>query len=175
VRRAASEGKRELRSPAESGPAVPVTPAEKQLLRAFLDSEEWADEFLPQLIESGDAVGLTAEGLFHRMLQARSRGEKLEMQEVEESMTEPERRLVYDALMHSGEPLDRAQVTACLAALRRRRLERDRHALQVQIQSAERDKNVPRLNQLLVDKANITRQLTELERGAKNFSQNETK
>jgi len=164
LRRAASEGRREIRA-AAALPASQATPAEKQLLKAFLDSDELAEEFLAKLIEDGDTAGLLTDGLFRRILKARTGGEKFELREIEDSLNADERRLVYEALLQSGDPPGRGQVSSCVRALRRRRLERQRAALQNEIQAAERNKDGPRLAQLLAAKANLAKELVKL-RGA---------
>lgn len=161
LRRAASEGRREIRVTAAL-PPTQTTPAEKQLLKAFLDSEELADEFLPKLIEDGDTAGLVTDGLFRRILSARSAGEKLELNQIEESLNPEEHRVAYEALLQSSESSSRDDVSNCVRALRRRRLERERHVLQSEIQAAERDKDTPRLAKLLGDKANLAKELAKL-------------
>lgn len=161
LRRAAVEGRREIRASA-AVPVSHVTPAEKQLLRAFLDSDELAEEFLAKLIDDGDIAGLVTEGLFRRIHQARSGGEKFEVSRIEESLDADERRWVYEALLQSVDSPDRAQVAACVRALKRRRLERERDVLQSQIQAAEREKDSPRLAKLLGDKTNLAKELAKL-------------
>ena len=163
LRRAASAGRREIKGPSADGAAASAaTPAEKQLLRAFLDSDELTDEFLPKLIEDGDTAGLVTDGLFRRMLSARGGGNKLDLGEIEESLNAEEKRLAYEALLQSGEAPSRNDVSNCVLALRRRRLERERHAIQNEIQAAERDRDLDRLAKLLEDKANLTKELSKL-------------
>lgn len=121
-----------------------------------------AEEFLAKLIDDGDIAGLVTEGLFRRIHQARSGGEKFEVSRIEESLDADERRWVYEALLQSVDSPDRAQVAACVRALKRRRLERERDVLQSQIQAAEREKDSPRLAKLLGDKTNLAKELAKL-------------
>lgn len=163
LRRAANEGRQEMQVRPEAA-AVKVSPAEKQLLRAFLESEELADELLPGVVENGDCEGLATEEIFKQVLAARGRGEKIEVTRLEESLSAEERRLIYEILLKPGEAPDREQAQACCVALRRRKLEREREKLQAAIQAAERGQGRTRLAELLEAKANLVKQLGKLKR-----------
>jgi DNA primase len=154
LKRAASEGRKEMRA-AEASQAIGASPAEKQLLRAFLASEELANEFLPKLVEEGDCVGLPTEGIFKQFLEFRRRGTKLEISALEDSFSTEEKRLLYDCAFASGEAADEKAVLGCCRALRRRRVERERQKLQNDIQVAARDHDQPRLAELLRAKAKL--------------------
>lgn len=164
LRRAAGAGRREIQAPA-AFPASKATPAEKQLLKVFLDNEELALEFLPKLITEGDTAGLVTENLFRQILTARSRTEKFDPSLLEDSLNPEERRLVYELLVSPGEAGDHGQVRGCVNALRRRKLERESERLQSAIQTAEREKDSTRLGELLLAKANLAKELVKL-RGA---------
>ncbi len=161
LRRAAGEGRREVRIQAEAA-AAKVTPAEKLLLRAFMESEELADEFLAQLVESGDCEGLAMEGIFKGLLEARREGESMELSRLETRLSSEERRLFYESAFWTGETPERDEALACFQALRRRRAERDRERLQMEIQVAEREKDLPRLAKLLDAKAKLGKELARL-------------
>ncbi|HEV2348720.1 MAG TPA: DNA primase [Terriglobia bacterium] len=161
LRRAAGAGRREIQAPAAL-PVSKATPAERQLLKVFLENEDLAFEFLPNLIKEGDIAGLATENLFKQILSARSRGEKFDPCQLDESLNPDERRLVYELLMSPGGARDRAQVQGCANALRRRRLERESEQLQAAIRAAEREKNSALLGKLLEAKGDLTRQLVKL-------------
>jgi len=161
LKRAASEGRKEMRAP-EASQTIGAGPAEKQLLRAFLASEELANEFLPKLVEEGDCVGLPTEGIFKQFLELRRRGEKLEISAIEDSFTPEEKRVLYDCAFATGEAVDEKAVLACCRALRRRRVEREREKLQSEIQAAEREHDQPRLAELLQAKTKLVKELTQL-------------
>ncbi|MBI1984462.1 MAG: DNA primase [Acidobacteria bacterium] len=161
LRRAGGEGRREIRLQADAA-ATKVTPAERQLLRAFMESEELADEFLAPLLESGDCQGLATEGIFRRLLVARREGETIELSRLEAQLSPEEQRILYESAFWSGEPPDREEVLACLRALRRRRAEREREKLQLEIQAAEKEKDQARLAKLLEAKAKLAKELAHL-------------
>jgi DNA primase len=158
LRRAAVEGRREIRIQGDAALAK-ATPAEKQLLRAFMESEELADEFLAQLVESGVCEGLVTEGIFRRLLEARCEGESIEPSRFEGRLSPEEQRLLFESAFWSGEPPDRSEALACFQALRRRRAEREREKLQMEIQAAEKDKDLARLAKLRESKVKLDKEL----------------
>ncbi len=164
LKRAAGEGRRAIRVPTPL-PASHATPAEKQLVRAFLESKDLAGEFLAKLIEEGDTAGLVTEGLFKQILDARSQAGEFNLAQLEDSLNPDERRLVYEVLLSPAETADHHQVLACTRALRRRKLEREAEKLQAAIQAAEREKDSTRLAELLPAKAKLAIELAQL-RGA---------
>jgi len=163
LRHAASEGRREIQVRREAA-SVKATPAEKRLLRAFLESEELADEFLPKLVESGDCEGLTMEAIFTRLLAARRRGEKVELGRLEDWLSPDDQRLVYESVLGPGEVPDREEVLACYRAVRRGKAEREREKLQAAIQVAEREQDQGKLTALLKAKAKLVKELAQLKR-----------
>lgn len=164
LRRAAGAGRREIQAPAAL-PASKATPAEKQLLKAFLENEEIALQFLPKIIAEGDTAGLVTENLFKQILSLRSKAEKFDPSQLEDLLNPDERRLVYELLVSPGETGDHEQVRGCANALRRRKLERESEELQTAIRTAEREKDAPRLGELLQAKASLAKELVKL-RGA---------
>ena len=89
----------------------------------------------------------------------------MEVSRIEEWAGAEEQRLAFGSLFDSGEVPDAEQVSSCLRALRRRKIERERDRLQVSIEAAERSKDVARLGQLLQDKARLMKELSRLARG----------
>jgi DNA primase len=163
LKRVATQGQKELAVPPERL-ATPAGPAEKELLRAFLASQELADEFLPELVRSGDAQGLPTEGVFKQLLALRERGEALDVTRLEESLSPEEKHLAYEAALASGDLPDRDHVRACLNALRRKRLERERDGLRSAIEAAVREKDNARLTELQKSKLQLDRDLRSLGR-----------
>ena len=164
VRRAAGEGRPAIQTQAGTATAK-ATPAEKQLLRAFMESEELADEFLAKLVEEGDCAGLVTEAVFRQLLEARRRGEKIELSGLKEWLTPEAERLVFECLFDAGEVPEREQALACYRALRRRTAERERDRLQAAIQEAERAQDQKKLAELYAAKAKTEKELRELGRG----------
>jgi len=105
LKRAAGAGHGEIRRPADSV-SPRVTPAERELLRACLESRETAEVVLPVVVETGAAQGLAGEGIFTRLWEACQRGEPLDLTSAEVNLSEVERKLVYEALFSPGDPVD---------------------------------------------------------------------
>jgi DNA primase len=140
-------------------PKTQATPAEKKLLRAFFDSDEMAGEFLARLVTSGACEGLAAEGIFRRLFELYTDGEKLEINHVEEWFDGPAQRLVYESVMESSETPSREVLSGCVLSLEKRRGLRERERLQREIQAAEREGDLARLNQLRAAKARVDKEL----------------
>jgi hypothetical protein len=163
LKRAAAESRGELQIKPETAAPKP-TVAERQLLRAVLESGELADEALPVIVAEKLVEGLVTETLFRRLAEARQQGEKLEVSRLEEWAGDEGQRIAYSSLFDSGEAPGREEAAACLTALRRRRIERERNQLQGAIAAAERDKNTEQLTRLLQDKAKLLKELAALGR-----------
>jgi len=174
LRRAAAEGRRELHVQ-EGREAVRATPAEKKLLRAFFESEELADEFLPQLVESGDCVGQPSENVFKELWEMRQRGEKLDAARAESWPNEEIQRLIYESLFAPGAVPDRQQVLESLRALRRKKVESELNRLQDAIRAAEREKDSAKMAALLGAKAKLDKEFKAVNLGPKKLAQGQTK
>ncbi len=164
LKRVATQGRKEMGVSSESvgGRTAAASPAEKQLLRAFLGSHELADEFLPDLVRSGDTQSLPTEGIFKQLMAVREQGGELDVTRLEDSLGADEKHLAYEAALNAGEPPDRNQVRACLNALRRKRLERARDGLRSAMEAAEREKDTARLTELQRSKLQLDRDLQAL-------------
>ena len=163
LKRAAAESRGELHVKPEATAPKPAV-AERQLLRAVLESEGLADEVLSAIVAEKLGEGLVTETLFRRLAEARQQGEKLEVSRLEEWAGDEGQRIAYSSLFDAGEAPGREEAAACLTALRRRRIERERNQLQAAIEAAERDKNTEKLTRLLQDKAKLLKELAELSR-----------
>ena len=163
LKRAARESRAQIKSVPQRD-EMKTTLSERQLLRAVLESSELADEILPAIIQEELCAGLASEAIFKRIFEAREQGEAVEVSRLEERAGAEGQRLAFSSLFDSGEAPDKAQVTSCLQALRRRKVERERDRIQSAIQAAERAKNAAELSQLLQDKARVMKELSRLTR-----------
>jgi len=164
LRRAAGEGRRQISSPSPSKDK-PASPAETQLLRAFLESPELRDEFLTGLVEDGICEGLLAEGIFRKLLEAGRRKGGVELNDLASLLEPDEQRLLYSTHFAAAEPTDRKQVLSCCLALRRRKAERRRDQLMVAIRAAEQDPaKRDELAELLQAKVRLEKDLAQLSR-----------
>jgi DNA primase len=159
VRRAADR-RREVKAP-EPAAVLAASPAEKELLRACLESEALADELLPSLAADGAMAGLPTSNIFGAILAARSRGERPDLAQLEESLTPAEQRLAYDCQFADAEPLSREAAVRCCQALRRKKLERERDEIQAAIRGAEASGDDGRLVELLRTKSKLASQIAE--------------
>jgi DNA primase len=141
-----------------------ATPAERELLRVFLENDELAEEFLPPLVEESICEGTATEGIFRQLLEARRGGKKVDVQLLEESLKPEERRLVYECWLASAEAADRERTLACFVALRRRKAEVEREKLQKAILAAELAKDPQRMAELLRAKSKLAKDLAQLGR-----------
>jgi DNA primase len=160
LKRAAGAGRPEVRVPEEA--VTDANHAIKQLLRACLQSEEVADALLPGLVDSGAVTGMFGEGIFARLLEARRRGERLELTPAEGGFSPPEQRLVYDALFWPGEPPNLEQAHGYLRALQLQRVQRERDRVLRDIESAAQSQDTLRMPELQRAKSNLDKELRKL-------------
>jgi hypothetical protein len=161
LRRAAGAGQAQIQRPADAG-ALKVTPAERNLLLAFMEDASLADEYLPPLMEKGACEGLAMESIFRQILEMRRRGESLDVTPLGEVLEPEPRRLLFETLLSASEESERDPVRVFYLALLRRRAEQQLQQLQVAIQAAERQKDHPRLAELLEAKVKLLKELAQL-------------
>ena len=162
LKRAASEGRRELQPRSEAA-GKQASPAEKQLLRAFMESEALRDELLPKLVEDGSCEGLITEGIFKRLLDQLRGKEKVDIHKFDELLNPADRRSFYESLFASGVP-SRDEALACIRALRMRRALRENERLLAEIEAAQRERDGGRLTELQEAKLKLAKELRELGR-----------
>jgi DNA primase len=174
LKRAAGEGRREIQFRPETS-ASKATPAEKQLLRAFMENEELADEFLAGLVEGSDLQGLATEATFKHLLEARRRGEKIQPSSFETQLGAEAQRLAYESLFDAGEPPDREQVLDSLRALRKKRVEQELNRLAVAIKAAELEKDSAKSRELQAARVKLDKEFKSVTLPSKNLAQGGTK
>ena len=136
----------------------------KLLLRACLEDEALLDEFATDLIESGDCEGLTGEKVFRSIVDARRRGERIEVAQLADSLDPDERRLLHESLFWEGKPPDRESARDYRLALRRERVERERKRLGVALEEAIRSQDKRKLAELEAANAKLAKDLAQLGR-----------
>jgi len=166
LRRAAGTARSEMRLQPESA-APKATTAEKELLRAFIDDQDLADELLPQMVEQGMLEGLVTEPTFKRFLELRQRGESAEPIALEEPLSAEARRALYESLFWAVEPPDRGRIDRHLRALRARRARRQLDKLPEAIQKAVQANDLARLRELDQLKLSLQNELRGLDEGRK--------
>jgi DNA primase len=171
LRHAAGAGRRQIQ--VKQDVAATASPAERQLLRVFLEHEDLADEFLPELVEGRDCEGLITAPIFGRMLEMRRRGESLQPANLGEMLIAEQRRLLYESVFWACD-LSREQTLFSCQELRERRLGRESARLKAAINLAEREKDSAKLAELLEAKSKLDKQLRAAGGHEKNSSRPQT-
>jgi len=152
----------------QPGSAAPkITVAEKELLRAFVENQELADELLSQTVEKGLFEGLLTEPIFKRLLELRVKGEKAEPSALEEPLNAEARQALYESLFWAVEPPGGGRIEGHLQSLRARRARRQLDALRGAIQEAIQANDWPKVAELQKAKSNLENELRGLEEGRK--------
>jgi DNA primase len=166
LRRVARAAGSAMRIEPESA-APKATTAEKELLRAFMEDQGFADELLPQIVEQGMLEGLVTEPIFKRLQELRRRGESADPITLEEPLSAEARRALYESLFWAVEPPDRGRIDRHLRALRARRARRELDKLPEAVQAAIRANDLARLRELDQLKLNLQNELRGLDAGRK--------
>ncbi|MGA9208922.1 MAG: toprim domain-containing protein [Terriglobales bacterium] len=166
LRRVAGPARSEVRI--QTASATPkITVAEKELLRAFVENHELADELLSQMVEQGMLEGLLTEPIFKRLLELRLKGEKAEPSALEEPLTAETRQALYESLFWAVEPPDRGRIDRHLQSLRARRARRELDTLRAAIQEAIQANDWQKVAEFQKAKSNLENELRGLEEGRK--------
>jgi len=147
--------------------ALKVTAAEKELLRAFVENQELADELLEQMVDEGMVEGLLTEPIFKRFLELRRRGEKAEPSALEEPLNAEARQALYESLFWAVEPPDRGRIDRHIQSLRARRARRQLDALRVAIQEAMQANDSNKLRELDALNLRLQNELRGITEGGK--------
>ena len=158
LRRAAAEHRTEVKVRPEQAIGK-ESRAEKELLRAFLEDEELADEFLPHIVDGGLCEGLASAAVFKCMLDLRHLGEKIDIARLESNLSAEQLKVVYESVFWPGEPVGRDRVQKNLVALEITKAKREREVLNVAIAAALRDQDQVRLAELKDVKAKLEKKL----------------
>lgn len=162
VRRAAASGRREVSTTGVAAASLAASPAERELLRGCLESEEIADEFLPVLAAEGVFEGLPTSRIFRAFLENRAREEKIEPSALESLLTEAEKRLVYECQFADADPLSREKALLHAQALRQKKWHRDLVEVKAEMEHAAQNHDEARIVDLLRRK----KQIEDLSRAA---------
>jgi len=166
LRRVAGTARTDVRIQPQSV-ALKVTVAEKELLRAFVEDQELADELLEQMVDKGLVEGLLTEPIFQRFLELWRRGEKAEPSALEEPLNAETRQALYESLFWEVEPPDRGRIDRHLQSLRARRARHQLDALRAAIQEALQADDRAKLRELERVKLNLQNELRGLTEGGK--------
>jgi DNA primase len=131
----------------------------KQLLRACLENEDIANEFVVDLVESGDCVGLPGENIFRQLYKLQQSREPLDPAILEQSLPPDDCILMNESLFWPGEAVsvEVARGLRKALGLQRARLENER--LQTELQRAVRENDTARLAELQSEKYRLANKL----------------
>lgn len=158
LKRAARAGADKISLPQQTASLAP-SPAEKDLLRAFLEQPELAAEFLEALVREGHCQDLPTKGLFQACLADYHQWGSIDPVRFEEALRPEERACLSDLCFSQEQPPDRDRVVSGFRALKRRRMERERAQLQAAIEHAEREKDREAVRRLCEAKGQLLKEL----------------
>lgn len=159
LKRAAVERRSEVaRRPVE----FKASPAERKLLRAFIEAPEIMDELLPGLVSDGILSGLVTEEIFTRLLEVRKSGEAVDIHSFSENLSSEGRQLLHESLLASEDVPSREDAVKFCDALRRRKIERELSALNPAIDAAGKEQNWARLAALNQNKVFLLKELARI-------------
>lgn len=138
LKRAARAGEREIQVRPEAA-AAQASPAEKELLRAFLSQAELAAEFLGPLIAEGLCEGLPTAGLLQKILAEYASEGSLDLSHFEGSLSPEEQRWVFEIQFTPGEAPDRTRVLCALNSFRLKKIERELSVIRNAIEQARQN------------------------------------
>ncbi len=166
LRRVSGPARSEVRiQPGAAAPTVPA--AERDLVRAFVESQDLADELLPQMMEQGMLQGLVTEPIFKRLLELRLKGEKAEPSALEEPLKAEERQALYQSLFWAVEPPDRGRIDRHLRFLRLRWARRQLDKVFKDIQEAHQAGDMKKVQELDDLKLQLQKELRGIPEGGK--------
>lgn len=131
--------------PAGADPPAPVPATEKILLNALLAAPQIRPRILPRLRAMGVLERLAARRIFEILIQLEESGQKAGFQEIEARLSEPDKTLMFGAVLadEMSEGIDPAeQAEACLKRLEADDRELRRAAVRARLREAEKAGNM---------------------------------
>jgi hypothetical protein len=150
-RKAAAERKSEVKPKAEliaSGPK----PAERRLLRLLLDAEGFRVTLARELRAGALHAGLETEKIFAALLVAVESGERPDPAELGKSLSEKDRRLLYEIAFEPAMESSWEEAESCLAVLRGRHIESEAFEVQRKLEEKPADDELRSLASLKVSR-----------------------
>jgi DNA primase len=139
-----------------------ASPAERKLLRAFIEEPAVMDELLPGLVSDGILSGLVTEEIFTRLLEVRNSGETVDIHSFSENLNSEGRQLLHECLLASEDIPSREDAIRFCDALRRRKIERELSALNPAIDAAGKEQDWTRLAALNQNKVFLLKELARI-------------
>ncbi len=157
-RKAAAERKGEVKPKPElvtSGPK----PAERRLLRLLIDAEGFRVTLAREIRAASLHAGLETEKVFEVLIAACESGARPDPAELGTSLSEKDRRLLFEIAFEPAMDSSWEEAESCLAVLRRRHIETELFTVQQRI---EANPPAAEMRTLLARKSDLRRLLTSL-------------
>ena len=152
-----------------------ASPAERKLLRAFLEDQAVMDELLPALVADGLLNGMVAEDVFLKLLEVRNAGGLVDVHSLGENLSADNQHLLHESLLASEEIPGREDAIRFCNALRRRKIERELSALNPAIDAAGREQDWARLADLNQSKVHLMQELARIRENSEIENKTSTK
>jgi DNA primase len=136
--------------------------AEKELVHAFLQSQDLVAEFLEPFVESGDCEGLPTEAIFKSLLADYKQWGSIDPARFEESLRAEERTFLSEMQFLRDRQSDRDVVLANLRALKLPRMRRELARLPAAIGRAERERDREAVKRLCEERKRLERAVHDL-------------
>jgi DNA primase len=160
LKQVATERRREV---VAAEPKTATGHGERKLLRAFLESEDLLDRYLPALAAEGLLDGLPTEEVFRKLLEARQAG-PVDVHRLEEMLSPEAQAILRESLLQWGDAQGEQELAAFCSAWRREKLEQKRVQIQIEIEDATRRNDGARLAELMRAKNNFLKDLATSKR-----------
>src|SRR5579864_7476307 len=132
MRRAITERRSEVKPKAElMTPAV--RPAERRLMQMLVEAEGFRENLARSITEGSYHKGLETEKIFEALIEAVRSGARPEPAALAESLSENDRRLLFEILFESAPDGTWEEAESCLSALKKRQLEHEITELQTRL------------------------------------------
>ncbi len=158
-RKAAAERKGEVKPKPEFISAGPK-PAERRLLRMLIDAEGFRETLAREIRTASLHAGLETEKIFDALLAANESGARPDAAELSKSLSEKDRRLLFEVAFERAMDSSWEEAESCLAVLRCRHIETELFTVQQRI---EANPPAAEMRTLLARKSELRRLLSSLQ------------
>ncbi len=134
--------------------------AERRLVHMLIESEEHRVQLAEELAKRGVHRGTETEALLEGLIGAVRAGKSLDPTALAETLSEVDRRKLFEIVFEPSAPVTWEEAASCLEALEHRRAEMELGEVQRQIEEASRQKDSARVRELLERKQQLRKRLT---------------
>jgi DNA primase len=129
LRKAAAERRSEVKLKPELV-GQPVKPAERRLMQLLVEADGFRERLAREIREAGLHRGLETQEIFTVLIEAAGSGTRPDPAALAESLSENDRRLLFEVLFESAVDAAWEEAESCLTVLRRRQVEVELAAVQ---------------------------------------------